>query len=195
MNYFSNKKFWTFVIILLLVINITAMVTIWLQRHRPGRRGAPPQSQRPAEATALFLKTELGFSEEQVGKFLRMQDDFLEQNGKRRRSIGNLKREIYGSLIDSSADSSINDERIARIGREYAEIEKFAFQYFQKLKNLCTPEQREKFDLLLGQILMKIDPMHQPPHKREIPSHLRKRGEKSPHRKGHPPPPGGPPPM
>ena len=177
MNYFSNKTFWTFVIILLMVINITAMVTIWLQRHHPDGRGAPPQPHRPAEATAFFLKTELGFSEEQVGKFLRMQDDFLEQNGKRRRAIGNLKRDLYGSLIDSSVDSTLNDERIARVGREFAEIEKFALQYFQNVKNLCTPEQQKKFDILLGQILSRVEPGHHPPRGND-----------------RPPPPDGPPP-
>lgn len=195
MNYFSSRRFWIFVIVLLLVINITALVTIWLQRHPPQRRGGPPHMNDPAEATSFFLRKELGFTSEQVDQFLRLQKEFMDENGERRRAIGNLKRDLYGSLIDASANLSENDRRITRIGREFAAIEKFTLQYFQKVKDLCTPEQRKKFDLLLGRILMRIDPIHQPPKDRSLPPHPREGGQNPPPREGRRPPPGGRPPM
>jgi Spy/CpxP family protein refolding chaperone len=162
MNYFTKKKWGTLAVILLVVINISAIITIFVQQHAPGR---PPQYQQgnALEATTHFLKTELQFSDDQVDVFIKLQDDFLKENEQYKRAIGNSKRKLYSALLLESADTTQNSATLAEIAKNTIALEKNSYVYFQEVKNLCTAEQQKKFDMLMGMILRKINPDHRPP--------------------------------
>ena len=180
MNYFTNKKLVTLAVILLVIINLSALTTIILQKHAPGK-GHQPRQKDAIETTTHFLKTELQFSDEQVEGFILLQDKFLEENKILTQSIGELKHELYSSLFVEGSDLTLNTAIIEQIGKQTMLLEKSSYAYFQTIKDLCTEEQKESFDKLLGQILLKVNPQHQPPHDRKGPPpplHGEKPGER-----------------
>lgn len=164
MNYFNKNKTISLIVILLLVINITALVTIFAQRHEL-IKPQPPSQKNDIERTTQFLKNELQFSNEQIDTFMILQKDFIEKNKIYQRSIGDLKFELYESLrLDQSIDTALILSKIAN--NSYL-MEENSYKFFQKLKDLCNAEQSEKFDMLMIRIQMKINPNHRPPEDME----------------------------
>jgi len=188
MNYFTKKRLTTFAIVLLVIINISSITTILIRRYHPIKHPLPVQMDDKVRATTIFLKTELQFSDEQVKEFIRIQDEFLKESETLRHAIGDLKKDLHRTLIESTDDTLENAARIAEIGNKHSELEKILYQYFINVKNLCTPEQVQKFDVLVRQILFTIDPGHQPPQdKHSPPPHIE--NGRPPHSDVPPPPP------
>jgi len=167
MNYFTKKRLITWAVTALIIINITSLVTIWMQQHRPMR---PPHHELPEdakEATIIFLKQELQFSNEQVYKFIELQDEYLKNSVHFQRKIGDTKRELFSGLMDNK--SVDKDKLIADIGRLNSQREELTYKHFQNMKNLCNENQQKKYKMLMGRILMRIDPMHLKPERGQNP--------------------------
>lgn len=184
MNYFTKKRLITWAITVLIIVNATSLVTIWMQQHGPIR---PPQHELPKdskEATTFFLKKELEFSDSQVMKFMEMQDEFFKKSQQYQQLIGDTKKELFSGLIDNK---SVNKEDlIAKIGSLNSQREELLYEYFQDVKNLCTEKQQKKYKMLIGQILMRISPNRVPPGRRENPQQNNHPGQNRP---GQMPPP------
>ena len=189
MNYFTKKRITTFAIVLLVIINISSITTILIRRYHPVKHPFPGQMDDKVKATTIFLKTELQFSDEQVKEFIRIQDEFLKESQALQRAIRDLKKDLHRTLIESTDEPLENAARIAEIGNKDSELETILYQYFINVKNLCTPEQVQKFDVLVRQILFTIDPGHQPPQDKHSPPPHIENGR--PPRPGAPPPPPG----
>ena len=185
MNYFTKQRLIALAIIALVVINISSIATIWMHKLQPFQRPIGVELPEDArEATIFFLKNELQFSDEQVEKYLEMQKNFLEENQQIQHQIGNTKRELYSSLIENR---KIDEKKLtARLGQLASLKEEKTYLHFSEVKALCTEKQEKKFGMLMAQIIMRIDPMHQPP----APGN----GQGSNHRPGQMPPPGQRPP-
>ena len=162
MNYFTKKRMITLAIIALIIVNITCyglpFGLINIVPLLPGVNYELPEDAKAA--TTFFLKQELQFSDEQVEKFLAMQDSFLKENHDLQRQIGDCHKELYQSIIKNT---EVNEaELYAKVGELTSLKEEKTVSYFKELKQLCTPRQQKKIDMLIGQILMRIDPMHLP---------------------------------
>ncbi len=190
MNYFTKKRLLTLAVTLLIIMNVTSLLTVFVQRHVPPRLPAYKLPKDAREATTFFLKKELQFSDEQIKKYIQMQNKFLKENHQLKRQIGKIKKELFGSLI---RNKSVNeDELISNIGKLNSLIERKTFEHFEEVKNLCNEQQKKKYRMLIGQILMRIDPDHNqrrgenqpPPHMR-----LNRMMEKNQQENMTPPPP------
>lgn len=185
MNYFTKKKLITLAIVALIIINVTSLVTIWISQHRPIDQQTYNLPEDAKEATTFFLKNELQFSDEQVATFLTTQEAFLKENQRLMRQIGNARRDLYRSLIHNK---KINEtERYEIISRMTREKEEKTLKYFKELKALCNKNQQKKLDMLMGQILIRIDPTHRHPNNKNTslphqpPNRMHPTGQRPPH--------------
>ena len=151
----EKSKLLTFAVVGLLLLNFATLGFIFIQ-HPP--RGFPPQGMKD-NAPADFIVHELNFNDTQKTEFMKLVAEH-------RKDMDNLRekdRENHKKLFDQLGISdtlSVNSV-LQTIGNTQSDMAKITFTHFQKVNNLCTPEQRNKFNTVIQAALRM---MAQPPH-------------------------------
>lgn len=168
MDYFKKKQLVFWGIALLVVMNISALATVWYQQHR-----LPPPHEMPGPQPPdpRFLHRELGLSQQQVQQFAELQRSHFEQASRIQQAIRQLKEEQFQQLTAASSDAARADSIAGEIGHLQAQLERETFHHFLALKKLCTPDQQRKLNHLFGQMLRRMEP----PHRHENGPHNPKR--------------------
>lgn len=166
MDYFTKKRLVFWGVALLVIMNISALTTIWFQQHRPpepSRRLELERREPPPERVNQFLKDELRLTEAQTAQFAEYQNRHFAHVREIREAMRDLKQELFHELSAPAPDTMKVERLAAAIGARQSELEKTTFYHFLGLKRLCTPEQQAKLDALFGELLRMLDPRPQPP--------------------------------
>lgn len=174
MDWLTKQKTYVWLVILLVIINLTTLIFLWIGRPNP-----PEMNDRKRPDTSKFLKDELGLNEEQDKKLKELRQTLFDTTGKINEMIW-----VKKSLIQEESFKEISDnEKVNTLAKEIGELESkgemLRYDHFVQVGKVLTDKQLEKFKKVLGQ-----NKMHKP-----IPFE----GE----RQGPPPPPQGefPPPV
>lgn len=174
MDWLTKQKTYMWLVILLVIINLTTLIFLWIGRPNP-----PEMNDRKRPDTSKFLKDELGLNEEQDKKLKELRQTLFDTTGKINEMIW-----VKKSLIQEESFKEIPDnEKVNTLVKEIGELESkgemLRYNHFAQVGKVLTDKQLEKFKKVLGQ-----NRMHKP-----IPFE----GE----RQGPPPPPQGefPPPV
>lgn len=184
MNFYTRNRSGSWVIIILVILNIILLATIWYPRLKSPEKKKQPQeikqtdvdkTYRPedenketrAKRLTGFLQKELNFTQDQVDTFMRLREEHFQKADRNRRQSDDLRRELMELLLDDQLDSSRVEELAEKIGKRVAEHEKTVFYHFVELMKVCDLEQRPKYKTLLREILNQLRPPdHQPPGER-----------------------------
>jgi len=159
MDWFKKQKLSNWIIGILVVINTVTLVTLWVMRFDGPRAVAPPPEEGPGREQMVMrlLNDELGLSDQQLEALQGMR----RRHFKGFREIGResmaLRRRIMDEMFSATPDTAKVREIAESIGRYHASREIQNAQHFQHLWTICTPEQRQKFQSLVHEILP--DPM------------------------------------
>ncbi len=159
MNYFVEKKsaFWT--IVVLVVLNVTTLIMIWM--HRPPHPFRPPARQEKlipdlvVDELKLDGKQELAFKDSEIQQ-MRKINLLLD-------SMHQYKKELFLSSFDQQIDSSKMESFIHHIGSLNEEIDRITFFHVIELKHICNSHQQELMENLFKD-MGSID--HRPPAER-----------------------------
>ncbi|KAA3604182.1 MAG: hypothetical protein DWQ06_04840 [Calditrichaeota bacterium] len=154
MDYFTNKKFMTWTIAILVLLNILTLSGIWFLKFSP----KPPFADFPRkERSEFLLKKKLNLTDEQLQKFRDLRKKHFEETREFGNKIHNLKRELSEEVFKKTQNQSEVEKLIEKVGQLEMQIEKGKFKHFLELKSVCTPEQQKKFREIFKEIM--------PPHK------------------------------
>lgn len=92
------------------------------------------------------LETEVGFSKEQLDTFQALRRSEMEKIKPLFNELRNAKKNLYDLMYDSSAPDSLVDARADSISLKQKDLDLRMYSYFKQIRNLCTPEQLQKFD-------------------------------------------------
>lgn len=150
-------------VVILLITNVAMLVFFVFLKP------APPQGANRAKRggydVTVFLEKEVGFTKAQMAAY----DSLREQHWNIMKPYFNgmriAKDSFYHQLYrDHVADSLVNAYGDS-IALKQKAIDMQVFRHFQQLRNLCTDEQRPKFDSLVNQVMRKMSG----PYKRDKP--------------------------
>ncbi len=177
MDFFSKQRFIAWAIVILIVLNLGTLATLWIRQLQQPSPISRPELGPPARARD-FLSRELGFSEDQKKELADLQARQVSQMDALQGKIDALKRGMMDQLLNSSSDS----RRIEHLAGEVGEIEarkaRLVYTHLGEIKDLCTPEQRERFAGLVRELLRIMKPPNPSGHPGDRPD-------------GRFPPPGG----
>lgn len=160
MDIFSQKKFMIWTITLLVLLNILSMAALWYQRSVQ-----PPQPPRQAdqrqESVTQFLNRELQLSEDQKKEFEQLRRQHLEASAKLNQEMRDAKKELFDRVSAPALDKAAIEKLTIEIGDKQAQLDLLLFNHFIALRNKCTPEQQEKFKIILHDILDLMRPQNQ----------------------------------
>ncbi len=137
-----KNKLLTFGLILLFVVNISALVTFAYNRWvKPPSKFHPPSSVE----SAPLMPRQLSLSHEQLKCFGDIRSSYEAEIQEIQAQIQEKRRTLVGEMKKDSPDMASIDKLIEEISRLQVEMQKKAVLNLFKEKEVLTPEQREKF--------------------------------------------------
>jgi hypothetical protein len=179
MSIFTRTRLPWILVALLVALNISVLVVVWL-RPSTVEDGGPPHPPKGG------LPGELGMNEEERKRVEGIQKEHFERMAGYHDQIVALRKEAFADFGKADMDTIAAMATLARIGAVQVAAERDRFFHFLDVLALCTPVQAERFQEILPQILSRRhQPENRPPHGPHGGPH------DGPH--GGPPPPDGPP--
>lgn len=134
-----KKKLLILGVIILVIINISALITIFHNRRfrPPERPSGPPRS-------LDFLRHELALSDSQIAQLQAQRATFDKQIDEFRLKLQKKREALVEELRSDEPDSGRIDQLVEEIGELQIELEKKAIRGILQGKAILTPEQREK---------------------------------------------------
>ena len=136
MDLVTKQKTTLWLIIVLVILNITTLVMLWLPgeaRRIPGRHSTPPKDR-------TFFK-ELNLSMEQEKQFDQYRSEYFRVIGKYTRQINRKKYEIMEMLFKTEPDSQKLNVLTDELGLLNAKFEKVRFRQILKMKTILSDDQ------------------------------------------------------
>jgi hypothetical protein len=145
MNNLHKNKLLTWLVLVLVVINIGSMIFIWM--------GKPKHQNPPHGSPKEFLSRELKFDEKQQVQYDKLVDEHRNQANDTRKKIKEEKEKMYGLLKNASLTDSLKKSAVERVAEATKELDLITLNHFEKVRNICTPEQKTKLDQIMMQML------------------------------------------
>jgi len=145
----SRSKGLVLLIGILLLTNIALAALLLFKKDKPDNEKRPDRR----AMIATFLKEEIGFSKEQLQQYdtlsTRHQENVRKLFESHRASKDNQFKQLVAggfsdSIISRVADSSAATQRAMEVRM---------FNHLKKIRMLCTPDQRPRFDSLFVKVL------------------------------------------
>jgi len=152
----SRLKTWILYSLLgfLLLANAFTILSYWKERR--GRRDSERENIR------FFLTRELDFDSSQERKFGELIDIHRGRTQQMRPQIRKAKEEMFALLQKTDVPDSVIRAAAARIGQLHSELELISFEHFSRVRAICDPEQKVKFDGILHELL-RLMSVQRPP--------------------------------
>ena len=111
----------------------------------------PPKRPNPGN----FIAKELQFDDAQLKKFSVMNDAHHEEMMLLSREIKELKDELFAYISETTIDTAKVNNITKRIGTLEQQKDSATFYHFKEVQKICTPEQREEFNILVQKALKR----------------------------------------
>ncbi len=169
MNPATKNKLLTWLVLLLLVANAATIATFWLNRtkHPAHPQGTPNE----------FLIEQLQLDTKQQEQLEALVKEHRGKVEQLREKVRAAKDSFFDLLKQPNVTDSTRRAAAAAISTITEQIDLLTLDHFQKIRELCNPEQQKKFDAIIHQVTAMLG------------------APRPPMGLGHqgPPPPGGPP--
>ena len=116
------------------------------------------------ENAGEFLVKQVGFDADQQEQYSRMREAHQKMSHETQDSLRFYKNSLFSNL--PTRDSIAAELASANIARLQRKIEMNTFNHFAAVRTLCTPEQTEKFDRIIDDVLKMMAPPQGPPRPR-----------------------------
>ncbi len=149
-------------VVVLIILNVFLLFTLW---RKPSFKPMPhgPREGGPAE---MIIK-ELHFKPEQISEFEKLKEEHHSGMIKLMEEGKGIRARYFDLLKADKADSILKDSLQILIAGNQQEIEAWTFDHFTKVRAMCDPEQKQKFDEIINEVLKHMNgPRHggPPPH-------------------------------
>ncbi len=168
MDVFTQKRFTSWVFVLLILLNLSTLYILWSKDKNKSDRPFPPPRER-AGNFILFLREELKFRDNQVQDYGQYRNKHAERTRRLMNQVHSLKQEMFNEIFKDEPDSTKANMIAEEIGIIQNQIEKVTFAHFLDLKKLCGTEQTEKLQALIADFNRKNRPPEPPPPNRRRP--------------------------
>ena len=149
-----NKGILIGIIAVLILLNGAVLFTVW--RIHPIRRHAPMahlEHDREHRESMLFLHHELDLDDEQVSQLGEIRQKHFDRTRLHLDRFHTLRREITEAVLNDTPDLDRIRKLAEELGKIQAEIEYERVIHFGELRSIINPDQREKFEQLIADLL------------------------------------------
>lgn len=153
----TNNRWLTIVTLLLLTANIVTLALLWINR-KPAREhfNPPPPQPQPGGQVFEFITRELNLDSAQQETYKKLREEHQSQVRPLQDSIGQAKDKFFDLLKQETVADNVVETFSKKIGDLEQQRDVFTFRHFQKVRAVCTKEQKVKFDSIIQQALHQM---------------------------------------
>jgi hypothetical protein len=155
MTYIRNNKTLVFIIAILLLSNI-ALLYFFVNRCNKEGHKREGSSMSPREYMIQTLKNDVGFNDNQIVQYEQLSDKHKEIIKPLFESIRMSKDSLYKLLLQQNIPDSVVDHYLFMIGEKQKSIDQRVFNHFLSIREICTADQRPRFDTTAQKIIKKM---------------------------------------
>ena len=140
---------------LLLIITVLLISNLALVAYLVFGKQPPKRSSRPGrEEFVNFFKKEVGFTDEQAAKFQQLSTEHFEKLRPIMSDVRKAKDSMFSLMRqDEFPSDSVLQKAAESIAQKQKLQELQSFTHFRKVRELCTEEQKPKFDSLIRKMI------------------------------------------
>ena len=145
----KSLKFWKIFAFILMALNIILIVFLLMKPL-----GRPPEPREGGDP-GKYIVEKLKFTEQQQTEFNKLREahhdsiEVLQAEGKK------LRKSFFDGLKSDSEFRS-KDSIANKIAENQKQIELVTFNHFEKVKKLCKPEQKMKFNDIIQDVIERL---------------------------------------
>lgn len=155
----ENKGRWMiWAIVILVVMNLTTILTVVHNRRQLSDKGLFPASdQGMSESTSMqysgrYFRDSLGLSMEQMKKFSGFNPGFRQSVMAINRDMSEKRHEMLIEMAKNECDTNRLNVLSDSIGFLHARLKKQTYLYYINFKNICSQPQQKKLEQLFGEM-------------------------------------------
>ena len=148
MSTVAKNKLLTWLVLLLLVANAATIAFFWMNKtkHPPPPKGTPKD----------FLVKELQLDTKQQEQLEVLVKEHQQAARQLRVKIKEGKENFFALLKQPAVTDSTKSELSAVVSSYISQLDMLTLGHFQKVRNLCKPEQQVKFDEIINEVTTMI---------------------------------------
>ena len=140
MNYFKENRWITYLVAVLVVLNISTLAMLWMQNSKQHR--GKDRMERRGDKKNRMAKA-LNLTESQVQQFESLKEAHREDVKELRKNIGAKKELKMEALTTNPSDITTLGQLDQAIGNLHVEMEQSLNQHYNDLYAICNDEQKE----------------------------------------------------
>lgn len=148
MDYLKKNRIVFWVLIFLVVVNLTALATYYVNMRKPV---AEPVS-IPAAQKGAAIGKELSLTAEQSARVSEINDRYRKTSEPIVQAIRERKAALLDELSKDVSDSLKLVSLAEEVSIEQKKLQEANIQQFLDLKHVCTPEQTQKLSQIYGEL-------------------------------------------
>jgi periplasmic protein CpxP/Spy len=159
----DSTKLWKWMVGLLAILNVTLLIALFSGRKHMQQMHHEIRMNAHGGKPSDILVEELKLTPEQVKQFETLKDDHKEKIKELMKTGHELRNSYFDLLKSDPVDQKTVSDKAAAIAANQQSIELATFEHFQKVRQLCTPEQKKHFDDIINEVLRAMAPHGGPP--------------------------------
>ncbi len=165
MDIFSKNKLLFWVIIIFLLINTTSIIYLFVMSPvKPDFPGKQHNKRKgPPMKESMLIRDVLEFDTEQTKKFEEIEKIFFEEDRKLHNEFRNNKEKIAGLFTSDTLNQGTLDKLTEETVQIFRKLRINNQQRFAEIKKLCNEKQKEKFAIIIRDIINSPPPGFPPP--------------------------------
>ncbi len=140
MNYFKENRWITWLVAVLVILNISTLAMLWMQNSRQHR--GKDRMERRGDKKNRMAKA-LNLTDSQVQQFESLKEAHREVVNELRKNIGEKKALKMEALTTNPGDITSLSELDQAIGNLHVEMQQSLNQHYNDLRAICNDEQKE----------------------------------------------------
>lgn len=160
MNTTTKKTLLIGTIIILIVINISALATIFYNNKiRPHRSAETNNLTDEARTRGMhrFMREQLNLTDGQYAQFQEINRTNMTKVHNIASELNNKRIEMMNEIAKKNPNLKILDDIAYDIGSLHYELKKVTIHHFLELKEICTPEQQDSLQKIFIRLIQDQD--------------------------------------
>ena len=143
----TNNRFISWLIVILLLVNIATLAFYWGNHFKQQRDNSPRE----------FLVKKLNFNENQRRLYFELAADHNKNARKIRELIKNKKDSLFQLLQSDTVIESARNNAAIQVSLSIQSLDILTFEHFKKVRAICTEEQKPKFDAIIQKMVNSVN--------------------------------------
>jgi len=154
MNYFNKKNIFLWAFIILLVFNISGLITFYVHVNNFKKDNTEFRfHERPNPR--CFIQEELNLSDEQLSNFDELRKTQIRNSKYSRNIIFEENKVLYDEITNENPDLNVIDSLLEDMGKLHIQLYQNNINHYNELKMLCDDKQIEKLNEFYKEIMFQ----------------------------------------